>query len=66
MKIISRGVGEQIVVDEHITVTVKKIEKENLVLSIASPQLLPSYREVTISLDGDQGETLPSLLTMTR
>jgi len=64
MKIISRGVGEQIVVDDHITVTVQKIDKEKLVLSIASLQNSPPYREVTISLNN--GEPIPSLLTMTR
>ncbi len=64
MKIISRGVGEQIVVDDHITVTVLKIDKEKLVLSIASLKNSPPYREVTISLEN--GEPIPSLLAMTR
>ncbi len=64
MKIISRSVGEQIIVDDHITVTVQKIDREKLVLSITSPKNLPPYREVTISLDS--GEQIPSLLSMTR
>ncbi len=64
MKIISRTVGEQFVVDDHITVTVQKIDKEKLVLSIASLKNSPPYREVTISLKN--GEPVPSLATTPR
>jgi len=54
MKMISRGVGEQIVIDGHITVTVQKIDEEKIVLAIASSRNAPPYREEIISLKSDE------------
>lgn len=64
MKIISRGVGEQIVIDDHITVTVLEIDDHQIVLSISSLYDSPPYREVTVSLDDDR--QISSLQSMTR
>lgn len=54
MKIISRGVGEQIIIDEHLTVTIQQIDEEKVVLSISSSKDASSYREEVITLKNDQ------------
>lgn len=54
MKFISRQAGEKILIDGHITVTVKSIESDRIVLSIESPRHQPPYREETILLNSDR------------
>ncbi|MBL4883633.1 MAG: carbon storage regulator [Planctomycetaceae bacterium] len=64
MKIISRGAGEQIVIDDHITVTIQQIDDGKVVLSIASSQNKTAYREEIITLKND--EQAPSFQNMTQ
>ncbi len=51
MKVIARGVAESLVVDGHILITVKSVEKDAVVLSIESTEGEFPYREETVTLD---------------
>jgi len=55
MKVISRKVGERVVIDGHITVTVKSVEHEQITLAIETKGGEPPYREEIISL----GDSMP-------
>jgi len=54
MKIVTRGVGEKIIIDGHLTVTVKQIEADQIVLAIESTRDHPPYREHVIALEPSQ------------
>lgn len=58
MKIVSRGVGEKIIIDGHLTVTVKRIEADQIVLAIESTRDVPPYREVIIA--SEDAHSVPS------
>lgn len=62
MKLISRAVGEQVVIDGHVTVTVKLIDDERIVLAIESSQFVPPYREEIIARRSDS-QSIPETLT---
>ncbi|MCA8985069.1 MAG: carbon storage regulator [Planctomycetaceae bacterium] len=62
MKLISRAVGEQVVIDGHVKVTVKQIDDERIVLAIESSQFVPPYREEIIARRSDP-QSIPETLT---
>ncbi|MBR9801595.1 MAG: carbon storage regulator [Rubinisphaera brasiliensis] len=62
MKVISRKVGERVVIDGHITVTVKSVDSHEIVLAIESAHGQPRYREEIISL-GDSQPVSPAPLS---
>lgn len=64
MKLISRTTGEQVIIDGHVTVTVKSIRDDRVVLSIESPLLVPPYREEVILRDEEtDSPSMPETLT---
>lgn len=63
MKIISRSVGEQIVIDDHITLTIQEINDDKIVLSMSSSRNTSPGQEEIFTLQID--EQTPSFQFMT-
>ncbi|CAN5905750.1 hypothetical protein BH23PLA1_BH23PLA1_38360 [soil metagenome] len=64
MLVLSRKLGEKIVIGENIVVTVVKIDRNQIRIGIEAPQDIPVYREeIAPGPLNDARETKPVVLT---
>jgi carbon storage regulator len=52
MLVLSRKVGERVMIGDDITITVVQVSKSGVRLGITAPREVPVYREEILPIDG--------------
>lgn len=62
MLVLSRKLGEKIVIGDNIVVTVVKIDRNQIRIGIEAPQNVPVYREEIAPNSSLENESKPAVL----
>lgn len=63
MLVLSRKLGEKIVIGENVVVTVVKIDRNQIRLGIEAPPEVSVYREEILPVREREGDASPKVLT---